>query len=283
MNPAVRLIALDIDGTLLDSHGKLSDVNKSAVDEAVERGLLVALVTGRRFSMAQRIALLFDHDLTVISNNGGVIETSRSGQLSYRNLLPVEAAQRALRATREFRSSCVAHAEETETGQLACETIDPSNRPLRWYLEKSKEIVRQVDSLESFLTSDPIQLMFGGPIARMNGVLEALRPLAECGIVRVTKTEYLRNDVSIIDVLSPTCSKAAALEFLLAQHGWTRENLMAVGDNHNDHDMLELSTVAVVMGQSVEELKTGGRHVTASNDEDGVAHAIYKFALHDAP
>lgn len=279
MKAPIRLIALDIDGTLLDSQGQLSEANRRAVDEAVERGVVVALVTGRRFSMAQRIALLFDHDLPVISNNGAIVKTSRSHQLSYRNLLPLEAALLALRATRAFRSSCVAHAEESGGGQLVCETIDPTNRPLRWYLEKSKEVVRQVESLETFLTVDPIQLMFGGPVARMNGVLEAVEPLARGGAVRVAKTEYLHHDVSIVDVLSPSCSKAAALEFLLAQNGWTRDALMAVGDNHNDHDMLELSAVAVVMGQSVDELKTRRRHVTASNDDDGVARAIEKFVL----
>lgn len=279
MKLPIRLVALDIDGTLLNSQGRLSEANKRAVDEAVERGVLVALVTGRRFSMAQRIALLFDHDLTVISNNGAIIKTSRSQQLSYRNPLPLASTLLALRATRAFRSSCVAHAEEDESGQLVCEQIDPTNRPLLWYLNKSKEVVRQVESLESFLTVDPIQLMFGGPIARMDGVLEAVEPLAQNGVVRVDKTEYLHHDVSIVDVLSPSCSKAAALEFLLLQDGWTRDELMAIGDNHNDHDMLELSAVAVVMGQSVAELKTRRRHVTASNDDDGVAQAIQKFVL----
>jgi hypothetical protein len=121
--------------------------------------------------------------------------------------------------------------------------------------------------------------MFGGPVAVMNAVLERVTPLAQAGEVKVTKTEYLARDVSIIDVLSATCSKAAALHFLLVRHGWGRENLMAIGDNHNDLDMLELSGIPVVMGQSVEELKAEGRHVTGTNDEDGVARAIERFVL----
>jgi 5-amino-6-(5-phospho-D-ribitylamino)uracil phosphatase len=279
MNDGVRLIAIDIDGTLLDSKGKLSVENKRAVDAAVDAGIEVSLVTGRRFSMAERIATLFDHDLTVIANNGAVIKTSRSHHLSYQDPLPLPSARRALYATRAFRSSCVAHAEQSEYGQLVCEEIDPNNLPLRWYLDKSKEDVRYVDSLEEFLTVDPIQLMFGGAVGVMNGVIQAVMPLVEAGVVKMSRTEYLRNDVSIIDILSPTCSKAAALKFLLARHSWTPENLMAIGDNHNDHDMLELSGIAVVMGQSVDELKTAGRHVTATNDECGVAQAIERFVL----
>jgi hypothetical protein len=279
MTPDIRMIALDIDGTLLDSRGKLSEANKRAVDEAIERGILVLLVTGRRFSMAERIASCFDHDLTIVANNGAVIRTSGSHELLYRNPLPLEAAQEVLRATRAFRGSCVAHAEESDDGELVCETIDPSNKPLLWYLEKSKEVLQQVESMEAFLTRDPIQLMFGGPVAVMNAVLERVTPLAQAGRVKVTKTEYLARDVSIIDVLSATCSKAAALEFLLERHGWGRENLMAIGDNHNDLDMLELSGIPVVMGQSVEELKAEGRHVTGTNDEDGVARAIERFVL----
>ncbi|MBZ5555388.1 MAG: Cof-type HAD-IIB family hydrolase [Acidobacteriia bacterium] len=279
MNDGVHLIAIDIDGTLLDSKGRLSEENKHAVDAAVDAGIEVSLVTGRRFSMAERIATLFEHDLTVIANNGAVIKTSRSHHLSYKDPLPLPAARQALYATRAFRSSCVAHAEESEYGQLVCEGIDPNNLPLRWYLDKSKEDVRYVDSLEEFLTVDPIQLMFGGALEVMNGVIQAVTPLVEAGVVKMARTEYLRNDVSIIDILSPTCSKAAALQFLLARHGWIPENLMAIGDNHNDHDMLELSKIAVVMGQSVEELKTTSRYVTATNDENGVAQAIERFVL----
>ncbi|MDD5544475.1 MAG: Cof-type HAD-IIB family hydrolase [Acidobacteriia bacterium] len=276
-------MALDIDGTLLNSRGLVSDANKQAVDAALERGVQVVLVTGRRFSMAEPIAILFDHDLIVVANNGAVVRTSRSHRLLYRNPLPLEAALAVLRATRAFRSSCVAHAEEPGFEQLVCESIDPENRPLQWYLNKSKESVHQVESLENFLTVDPIQLMFGGNVERMNGVVGAVEPLARKGQVRVTKTEYLHRDVSIVDVLSPSSGKAVALDFLLQQSQWTHKNLMAVGDNHNDHDMLELATVAVVMGQSVEGLKTAGRYVTASNDENGVAQAIERFVLDRKP
>lgn len=279
MNCEIHLIALDIDGTLLNSKGKISEANLRAVNEAVERGIEVSLVTGRRFSMAEPIASLFEHDLTLIANNGAIIKTSRSHRLCYQNLLPLAAAREVLRATRPFRSSCVAHAEEEDYGQLVCEEIDATNRPLRWYLDKSKETVRRVESLEVFLTEDPIQLMFGGPMATMNGVLNAVAPLVGRGVVRVTKTEYPRRDVSIVDVLSPTCGKAVALEWLLSKQGWTRKHLMAIGDNYNDHDMLDLAATAVVMGQGVNEMKTDTRYVTLSNDEDGVAHALQKFVL----
>lgn len=279
MKSEIKLIALDIDGTLLNSRGNLSEANKHAVDEAVERGVEVSLVTGRRFSMAEQIASLFAHNLTIVANNGAVIKTSRSHRLFYKNPLPLAATLQVLRVTRDFRGSCVVHAEESDYGQLVCEEIDPSNRPLRWYMNKSKEIVRRVDSMESFLTVDPIQIMFGGPVELMNRVIQAVTPLADAGVVRITKTEYLSHDVSIVDVLSPTCNKAVALQFLLSQRGWTHENMMAIGDNHNDHDMLELSGTAVVMGQSVDELKTDDRHVTATNDEDGVAQAINEFVL----
>lgn len=279
MRSEIHFVALDIDGTLLDSKGNLSEANKRAVDDAVDRGVEVALVTGRRFSMAEPIARWFERDLTVVANNGAIIKTSRSHRQTYKNLLPIAAARQVLAATRAFRSSCVAHAEELDYGQLVCEEIDPGNLSLQWYLNKSKEVVRRVESLETFLTVDPIQLMFGGRIATMNGVLEAIAPLAAAGRVRVTKTEYVSRDLSIVDVLSPACGKAVAIEFLLARNGWTRGNLMAIGDNHNDHDMLELAGVAVVMGQSVDAIKTNNRHVTATNDEDGVAHAIQKFIL----
>ena len=86
----------------------------------------------------------------------------------------------------------------------------------------------------------------------------------------------------MIDVIHPQCSKGSSLAEWAALRGFTREEVMAIGDNHNDLDMLSFAGIPVVMGNSVAALKTYGWHETGTNDENGVALAIEQFALREA-
>src|SRR6202171_6672559 len=97
----VRLIALDIDGTLLDSHWQLSEANRAAIAEASKRGIEVALVTGRRYDFALPVAQKIDSPLTMIVNNGALIR-SKEGRTHVRHLLPRDIAKKALEITKPW-------------------------------------------------------------------------------------------------------------------------------------------------------------------------------------
>ena len=132
------------------------------------------------------------------------------------------------------------------------------------------------------MTEDPIQVMLSGKVAPMRDAERALRgaPLAPEFALAVTL--YEPRDFAMIDVLNPLCCKGASLAEWAALRGFAREEVMAVGDNHNDLEMLTFAGIPVVMGNSVPALKTFGWHETATNDESGVAHAIEQFALREA-
>jgi hydroxymethylpyrimidine pyrophosphatase-like HAD family hydrolase len=95
-------------------------------------------------------------------------------------------------------------------------------------------------------------------------------------------TVYESRDFSMSDVIHPDCSKGSSLAEWAALRGFAREEVMAIGDNHNDLEMLSFAGVPVVMGNCVPELKTFGWHETGTNDENGVALAIHQFALTEA-
>jgi len=95
-------------------------------------------------------------------------------------------------------------------------------------------------------------------------------------------TAYAIKDFAMIDVIPQGCSKGSTLAEWAALRGVAREEILAVGDNHNDLEMLSFAGIPVVMGNSVAELKTYGWHETGTNDENGVALAIEKFALREA-
>jgi hydroxymethylpyrimidine pyrophosphatase-like HAD family hydrolase len=132
------------------------------------------------------------------------------------------------------------------------------------------------------LTEDPIQVMLSGKVAPMRNAEQALRGVEFAQEFALAVTMYEARDFAMIDVLNPFCSKGASLAEWAALRGLAREEVMAIGDNHNDLEMLTFAGIPVVMGNSVPELKTYGWHETRTNDENGVAHAIEQFALREA-
>jgi hydroxymethylpyrimidine pyrophosphatase-like HAD family hydrolase len=139
------------------------------------------------------------------------------------------------------------------------------------------QYIQFVIPIENALTSDPVQAMFCGPIADMQRVL---RVLESCGLpITVVRTEYPGRDLSIVDVLNAGCSKGHALERWANYRRITREQVMAIGDNYNDIEMLAFAGHPFIMGNASEELRSRGWTLTRSNAESGVTAAI-EHVLH---
>lgn len=278
---AVRLIALDIDGTLLDSRWQLSEANRAAIAEAARRGIEVALVTGRRYDFAMPVAQRLDSPLTLIVNNGALIR-SKEGQTHLRHLLPRETSQRVLRLTRSWREGAAVVFDRARENQVMLEVLDPDDSMRYAYYARNREFIGIANPLETCLTEDPIQVMFSGKVEPMREAEAALRSAPFGDEYSLAVTTYKSKDFSMLDVINPVCSKGSSLAEWAAIRGFAREEVMAIGDNHNDMEMLSFAGIPVVMGNGVPELKTFGWHETGTNDENGVALAIEHFALQEA-
>jgi Cof subfamily protein (haloacid dehalogenase superfamily) len=277
----VRLIALDIDGTLLDSRWKLPEANRAAISEATRRGIEVALVTGRRYDFAIPIARELDSPLTMIVSNGALVRT-QDGKTHVRNLLSLETARKILHLTLPWREGVGVVFDRPRENQLMLETFETDDAIRQAYYDRNKEFLGCASPLESCLTEDPLQVMLSGKVQPMRDAEATLREAAFSDEYRLAATVYESRDFAMIDVIHPACSKGAALAEWAAIRGYDRGEVMAVGDNHNDVEMLSYAGIPIVMGNSVAELKNFGWHQTASNDENGVAVAIEKFALREA-
>ena len=280
-NMAVRLIALDIDGTLLDSRWQLPEANRAAIAEAARRGIEVALVTGRRYDFAMPVARQLDSPLTMIVNNGALIR-SKEGRTHLRHLLPRDTAERILEITRPWREGAAVIFDRARDNQLMLEVLDPDDSMRYAYYSRNKEFIGLANPLESCLTEDPIQVMLSGKVAPMREAEQALQNAPFAGEFGLAVTAYESKDFAMIDVINPACSKGSSLAEWAALRGLAREEVMAIGDNHNDLEMLSFAGIPVVMGNGVPELKTFGWHETGTNDENGVATAIELFALQEA-
>ncbi len=276
----IRLIALDVDGTLLNSQWQVPEANRIAIEMAIARGIEVALVTGRRFEFARPVVDALPDPLTLIVNNGALVKT-RQGQTLIAHLLPRPVARSVLAATLEFRDTAAVVFDRVREGQVVLERLDGRGRAYRAYALRNREFVSACDPLEGCLVEDPIQLMFHGPFALMRQLLAHLRGLSVADQFAISVTEYESRDFAMVDVVKAGCSKGSTLVEWAKRRGLAAEEVMAVGDNLNDREMLEYAGCPVVMGNAVAELKTLGWPVTATNDEAGVARAIRTYALTD--
>ncbi len=274
----IKLIAIDIDGTLLDSRWQVPEANRKAIAEAAARGIEVVIVTGRRFDFARPISEQLPCPLTLVVNNGALVK-SKDGTTHLRRLLPRRIASEVLAETAQFRSCAAVVFDRPLQNQVVMERIDWDDPIRASYFRRNREYLAEVSPLENCLDDDPIQVMFSGAVARMRDVASQLRALSTDSAFTLAVTEYEERDFSILDVIHHGCSKGATLAEWTRRRGLARENVMAIGDNLNDREMLEFAGRPVVMGNGVAELKSLGWPVTLTNDEGGVAAAIETYAL----
>lgn len=274
----IKLIALDIDGTLLDSSFAVPEANQRAVAAAVAQGIEVVLVTGRRFDFALPIAQELPCPLTMIVNNGAVVK-SKDGITHLRHLLPAAVAREVLALLPEFRKEAAVVFDRPRADQVIYETIDWEHPQRRPYLVRNREFLAEVSPLEDCLTEDPIQVMYSGSVKHMRRAEAILRQSPTASAFTLAVTYYDSRDFGMVDVIHFGCTKGATLAEWAAQRGVDREEIMAIGDNFNDREMLEFAGVPVVMANCVPELKKLGWRQTLSNDDAGVAAAIEEYAL----
>jgi Cof subfamily protein (haloacid dehalogenase superfamily) len=283
---AIRLLALDLDGTLLNSHGQITDRTRGALELARERGVKVAVVTGRRFRDARPVALELGLDVPVISHNGALTKHAQTLETVAIMPLPLDVARKILKVGRRCEADLLVSDDHDGTGVLVYDHLSGANAALFRYIAWANRLhgngnsgVLQVDSLEDYLNHDPIHVAFSGRCAPMAELEQILyRELGD--IMKTFRTTYPRLDFTLLDMVHPQVSKGVGVAAAARELGIEREEVMAIGDNFNDLEMLLFAGTGVVMANADSALKdTPGLHITVSNDEDGVAVAIEKFIL----
>jgi Cof subfamily protein (haloacid dehalogenase superfamily) len=269
----IRLIASDIDGTLLNPEFKISEQDLIALRRAHAAGIEIVLVTGRRHTFALPIAKQLGFDLWLISSNGAITR-SLGGETFHRDLMPRETCRHLCIAMQAFRGHTVLTFDTEAKGAIVLEHLDALNLSIRRWLEKNIQYIEFVIPIEDSLVTDPVQAMFCGSMDRMAQALAALQATGLGNRITTLRTEYPERDLSMIDILNAGCSKGHALARWARHRGLRPEEVMAIGDNHNDVEMLEFAGYPVIMGNACEELRSRGWNVTLGNDQCGVAAAL---------
>jgi hydroxymethylpyrimidine pyrophosphatase-like HAD family hydrolase len=277
---SIRLIALDLDGTLINRRWEISQKDIAALAAAWQRGIQIVVATGRRPCAAAPYVAKLPFSIATITSNGAMVRTP-AGEVAYRNFLPRNVALEVLDFIREFRPYTVVIFNLPGRGQVTMEDCAIPEGPLGWYLRTSLDQLRLLPDVSVAIECDPVQVMIGGPPARIEAADPLLRQSSTGARVGLTWTKYPERNIAILDIMNNGCSKGAALKFWTAQCGIDPSQVMALGDNFNDLEMLEFAGLPVVMGNHIEGLHRPGWALTSACDDSGVACAIEEFVLKD--
>ncbi|MDQ0217770.1 HAD family phosphatase [Peribacillus cavernae] len=244
MEKEIKLIALDMDGTLLNEEGKVSDGNRTAIKEAEQKGVKVLLSTGRAYASCSEIGRSLELSSYLVTVNGSEIYDN-NGELVERNIVQVELIQWMWDLSQKHKTSFWAtSSDQVWRGEMP-EDI-PSYEWLKFGFDIEDDTIR-----EEILT-----------LLKENGGLE---------ISNSSPTNIEANAVGI--------NKAKAIEKVCGFLGIKMENVMAVGDSLNDIAMIKESGLGVAMGNAQDIVKETADWVTDTNRNDGVGKAIHKWVL----
>jgi Cof subfamily protein (haloacid dehalogenase superfamily) len=281
MHPPVRLVAIDVDGTLLPTFAQTIGLRTAlALKAAQKAGITVAIATGRRTAYTAPLleGLGLRADTPLITSNGAVIRML-GGEFIDRSHLEARVARGLCGLLRRF-GAVVLTFDRPGRGELVLEDLEQTNGRISLWIEANRNAIEVVKPLELALPDgeDPIQGMVTGMLDRMREAEDALKASEWSGSCECIRTEYPARDLSILDLLPPGVSKGWALARLAGRLGVERDETMAIGDNWNDVDMLEWAGQAVIMGNADLELRTmaemRGWKQAPPNDQEGVAHVL---------
>lgn len=276
-----KLVAVDLDGTLLTPNSKITDRTRQVMARAErEHGVKIVIATGRRFHSARPVARDAGVGTPLITHNGALIKDIETAEVHSYTPIDFDTARELIAFGKSFGADTIALDDPLGDGRILTDGVSEKNVSLRRYLEINRKYVMEVEDLSHAVAAPLTQVMFCGGCDLMQRLADALEPMLP-DRARLLKTSYPKNDMTILDLMHPECSKGTGVAFVAARFGIAREEVLAIGDNHNDLDMLHWAGKGIVMGNSEGEMLTHGFEVTAPNTEDGVALAIERYILNE--
>lgn len=263
-----RLMAVDIDGTLLNDRDELTENTKKTIRKAVEKGLVFTIASGRPIQGVEDLGKALDLDVPFITYNGAMVVFGKSGKVLYEQKLSEKDTRDIVKLGEKYGTTII---------------VWKNNRLYVPVLNERVEKYKSITGVEPVLAEDTDQLTEGG-VTKILWYDEAEK-------IEQYRTEigkYLSENVNFhpsrpyfLEFVDKNASKAIAMEKLGEYYGIDRSEMIAVGDGFNDLSMIEYAGLGVAMANSPDTVKARADYVTLSNEEDGVAHVINKFVLNE--
>lgn len=268
---AIKLIAIDMDGTLLNHQHLITLRVKEAISRARDKGVHVVLATGRPFIGVQRYLMELDlqqEGQFCITNNGALVQRADNGDciaevtLSFADYLYFEQLSRQLGVHFQALDKSLLYTANKDISEFTIHEASMTGIPLRY---------RSVEEMDRSLTFPKVMMIDPPEVLD-----EAIKRLPQEARENYT---ILKSAPYYLEILHKQVNKGAGVKALADRLGLSRDEVMAIGDQENDLAMLEFAGTGIAMGNGIESVKAISQFVTKTNMEDGVAHAIEKFVL----
>lgn len=283
-----KLIAIDLDGTLLNSYGQISEKNRNALNKAKEHNAEIIIASGRTTDSVRNIANDIGAKSYIICGNGSLIYDLQKEEIIYDKFID---KKKALQIIEICEQNSIYYNIYTEN-MVITKTLN--NNVLFYYQENAskpdnkktkinivQDIYKYVEELENqhilkITISDSNSIIF-------NGIIRKLRNIKDIDVLDVahmsrkiikTGTEETVIEYYYTEITSKNVDKWYAIEYLMDKLDIQRQEVMAIGDNVNDKMMIENAGCGVAMGNSAPYIKESADIVVSNNNEDGVAEAI---------
>ena len=271
----IRMIGLDLDGTLLTGQKELTAGNRAALEKAAENGVYIVPVTGRPLSGIPTQVMELDFIRYAITSNGAVTTDRACGKTIRERCMSKETAEKTLRAAQgeriilEYFTGGYGY-HDSVTHELLWKKFE--NTPILRYLEKSRIPVEDLYGRlrESRRGIENLSIMCPTPEVK-ESILSRVKGIEGIRIIYPWPTD--------LEITSMDADKGEALLSLAAGLGINREEVMAMGDGNNDLGLMNAAGLSVAMGNSSPEVLAAADSQTSDNEHDGVAEAISRYVL----
>jgi len=261
---AIKLITIDIDGTLITPDKKITTPVREALKYAEEKGMMVSLITGRLYPTCKKYSLELGIFGPCIIYQGAMIIDPKTDEVLQEIRVPKNIALEIIEYSREHNLSLNVYMD-----RYTFYTEKPNEYSILDAQLNEVEI-QIVDDIERIVTKDPLKLMFVGE-PKIISKLEYLFS---------SEDKFYSASTSLpqfLEIVGKKATKRDAIQWLAKKFSIKQEEIMAIGDSHNDISMIEWAGIGVAMGNADEKVKRVADFITLSNMEDGVALAIKKF------
>lgn len=270
-----KLLCTDMDGTLLNSKGKVSEKNLRFIKMAHDKGVKVTICTGRIFTSASYFADLIGVKVPLIAANGAYIREKDREEVIYKSVLGYENCKKVLNVLERYginphyNSSSIVF-----TGKISF--VSANYEKANKDLPKDKQIdIRVVDNWEKTFEEYKDEML---KCICIDEDIEKIKKAKE-ELLEYDDLEVVSSNYNNFEVMCKGVSKGRAVEILAGYYNISKEEVICIGDNENDLSMIKYAGLGVAMGNGEKYVREAADYVTSTNNEDGVAKVIEKFII----
>ncbi|HVB72294.1 MAG TPA: Cof-type HAD-IIB family hydrolase [Ktedonobacteraceae bacterium] len=274
----IKMLVIDIDGTLLNPEGEITSPTLAAVQAAQRAGIIVTLATARRYCNTKQIADELGLEIPLILYDGAMTVQHPEGTILHRQTLRADIAQQAVAILVSHSVQPVVHPDTGLNEEIWTGPADFDNLWLDAYFTTFPAMMHRLPYKHLCRgQADPLRVVAFDSEETIQALAPQIAAL-DCSWTSIKRGNY--GSAELV-VMRTGCSKASGIEALAKRFSLQLSEVMALGDNNNDIPMLQSVGWGIAMGQAPQAVKAAARVVTASNQEDGVARAIERYALGD--